>query len=556
MVLQRLSVLVLLALWASGAEAALSVSPNILEAEEYPGGMQTFNVSLQNDDQSTLDCSIAVYSMRIMGEGLPTAVEDAPRSCRDWIRPKEPTFVLGPKSGKQVIFDLKCPRETSGGYYAIIAFDGKDSGAANPVSAGDEGGIKASIRFAHRVYVVVMLTVKGGEIQAIVDAGAPVFRNLKDGRSISLEVPVRNRGNIHTRIVGNAEIRSKDGQVLSSSRLASGKGFLLPMHERLLMTEEPLNLTDGIYQAIVALQREDVQTPMTTAFPFEIRNGAPVIINSATSSGESTDVPPGFILKPPTLNMTVNAGATQRLPLEIINLTKQNLPVRLEVLEWNREADVQDLVSRTPAAHGHSGVPLLKVEPAQFALPPLGKRRVLVSAAGNANLKGDVYAAITGFRNDVKLSETDKALARRSSLVLVKSSQPTLITGEITDLSVPRKDASGLIFEAVVANMGDVGFNPDATLSLRDARGALVDKVTDPENANIMIQAGGSRRHLFTWTRILPPGEYVTEFSVRIDPNAPALSRKGGFRLTEDNKIVPVATAAGTNNTTGASAKQ
>lgn len=541
---QRFTLILLLMAFSGRADAALSVSPSILEAEAFPGATKRLSFAIQNSLADPIRCSVSFLSMRVTGDGLPTPVEDAPRSCRDWLTLKEPSFELGPRAGRQVFIDLKCPRETTGGYYALISCDAEETGVS-PSDEITQDGLRASVKFRHRNYIVIMLTVRGGLLEAIAEPGAPLFSMNEDGRSLNMGVPLRNRGNIHTRVVGNVEVLSIEGQPLGEQPLSAGRGFLLPMHERLLQTQSPLNLTDGEYIASITLQDLGRQTPMKARFPFNLRNGIPELVSSDDSTSQKEEVfpPPGFVISPPITEIELRPGAAKRIPLEIVNLTRETLPIRTEMLHWERTPDGQDFVLRSQAAHGHSAIPSLSISPDTFELPPLGKRRVLLTASTNSPLEGEQYAAVTGFRQDVKLDDSPMALSRRSTLVRLTSPTPVSAMVRVDGLSSPKLESKGYIFEATVSNTGLVGATLDVSLEVKDSQGSAIDKLTVPEIRNTLVQAGGKRLIRFLWTRILTPGDYESELLLRYDPNLPALTHKSRFRITETNAIEPLPAA-------------
>ena len=215
-------------------EAQLSFSPAIIQASGYPGGIERFDVNMSNSGTEPLNCTVRTYSTKIVGEGLPIAVEDAQRSCKQWIDIKPKTFRLEPNSDQRLMCTVNPPKGTAGGYYAIISCLGV------PLSFEDQDktpGRKAGIRFRYQVQTVVLFTVRGANIKAIIEPGEPIIEPKKDGTGFSVQIPVRNLGNVHDQMTGKVAIKSEDGQTVDNFDLISGRGFVLPEHERLFKTE-------------------------------------------------------------------------------------------------------------------------------------------------------------------------------------------------------------------------------------------------------------------------------------------------------------------------------
>ena len=99
-------------LWAAGAACAvvlilgglasaqMGITPIFVEARAYPGGLTTFKLSVFNPGKEALDCDVRVKGMTVLPGGLPVEVDDAPRSCRDWITVEPMKFTLKAGEGR------------------------------------------------------------------------------------------------------------------------------------------------------------------------------------------------------------------------------------------------------------------------------------------------------------------------------------------------------------------------------------------------------------------------------------------------------------------------
>ena len=65
--------------------AQISISPNIIEANIYPGSSKIFKVTISNPGGKVMDCNFNTFSMSVAPIGIPYVVDDSPRSCKDWV---------------------------------------------------------------------------------------------------------------------------------------------------------------------------------------------------------------------------------------------------------------------------------------------------------------------------------------------------------------------------------------------------------------------------------------------------------------------------------------
>ena len=138
----------LLPLCAPAAQAQLALPPTIVEPRSYPGGLSTFTLSVVNNGDRPLDCTASRYAMEVRGSGLPTPVDDAPRSCRDWLEVQPASFTLSPKQGQRLVCRVCPPKDAAGGDYAPLSCLGQpqttdrpteDAGGSAPASSSTTG---------------------------------------------------------------------------------------------------------------------------------------------------------------------------------------------------------------------------------------------------------------------------------------------------------------------------------------------------------------------------------------------------------------------------------
>ncbi|MBE7559023.1 hypothetical protein HS125_08765 [bacterium] len=510
------------------SSAQLFVSPTIVEVKAYPGGTQSFTVNVGNSGAGDLDCKLTLSAMEVTDVGLPMEVSDASRSCRDWITVTPETFALKPKQGVRVNGRINPPKSAGGGYYAILAVHGAPQRGQTPRVPGER--IRAGVEFSYRNLIVIMLTVPGPEIRAVVEAAKP--RLLRDpySDSLVLEVPVRNRGNTHIRMQGRADIRSEAGGVVEALEFTSGRGLLLPAHQRLYRSKSRIKLPDGSYLMKLSLIPEGRQAqPMETHFPFHLRNGDPSAAElTEAQKAELRAQSQGFLLSPTEAALSAPPGARRTQSVDIANLTRDPLTVRAAIMQWVRDGASQDLVeTRAPAAH-RSAASFLSGSLGEIELPPLGRRRVPIAVALPREASGEYYAAVCFQRAGLDASETARSRARHSLLLRVGGQGTRAPAAVLTALQVRRKPSGAFEFDLSLRNSGNAGFVPEVTFNVRDADFNVTGKLLATEKVSF-IQAGGEARIVMDWNQVLDAGEYQLEAVVRYDPSLPALVARKSF---------------------------
>ena len=506
----------------SAASAQLSMSPIIIEMEAYPGSLKTFSVSLGNNGKVGLDSKMTAHPMSVEGAGMPVIVKESPRSCSDWVTFETEQFRLGPGSGKKVICRLRTPKGVKGSYFALIACHGvpEDSSETSPET-------KASVRFSFKTMAVLIVTVPGSGVRSIVEPGVPMIETGRDKGGFALKVPVRNRGTLHTKIHGNAEIRSEAGQLIEQYELQAGRGFLLPDHERLFTQRSEITLPDGAYQARVTLQEEQ-KSPMKAAFPFVVIDGKPEMrkIDDALRA-ELEAKSSGFIVATPHLNVDLRPGAQRTQAVEIANMTNKDIRLMAGIGDWLRDQDGNDLVIPGGAAHGRSARDWISLRASSITLRPRSRTRVPITIAAPKETGGESYAALTFDRADRKLDPSPQQRVKRSALIRVGVKGQAQSGAKVKSFQAERESNGVTGFRIDLLNTGDLSIVPELTVTIRDSDNQFIGKTK--VECSSFIQAGGEAIFKGEWKEVLNPGAYSAELSCRYDANKPPLVERSQF---------------------------
>jgi hypothetical protein len=516
-------------LLASGtASAQMAISPIIVETKAYPGGVKTFQVTVANIGKVPLEINVRVSAMAVLPGGMPVETEKAERSCKDWIKVTPGKFTLKPKEGKKLVCQARVPKGVGGGYYAILSCHGIP--ASGEVDAPVGPGVGAGINLTHRALVPVMLVIPAPQVQAIIDAAPPIIEARKGSGELTLGIPVRNRGNIHCRMAGEVEVRSEAGQLIKKFSLEAGRGFILPMHERLFRGDLRVSLPDGAYLAHIRLKSQGAK-PMQNVFPFYVRQGQPKVATLTDElRAKLKKQSAGFAIFPPQALVTLSAGGRRTHAVELVNLTKESLELRASLVEWFRDPVGRDLVSSDKPSHDHSGRDWATLREETMTLRPLSRQRVIVTISPPKTAVGERYLALTFDRVDVQLDASPIGRARRSARLRLWVQGTGEEKAAIAAFEVNRKADGTMEFVARCRNTGDMSIQPEASFAIQREDGNSIGKVA-PMTQPAIVQAGGEGIIKAYWPRVLSPGTYRGELTLRYSGNKPPIVRRIEFSV-------------------------
>jgi len=523
--LLKLTVLIVVAC-CSVSHGQLSISPLFVEPTVYPGATATFRVNVGNNGKEVLNCAIRVSAMMIDIGGLPQEADESPRSCKDWIKAEPTEFTLGPREGRQIICRMNVPRNVSGGYYAIVSVLG--SPEKIDMEAGGRRGIGAGIELTHKALVPILVTVPGPRVQAVIEAAEPTITRAS-GKGCVMTLPIRNTGNIHCRMAGTVEIRSESDQLVERFDLSAGRGFILPLHERVFRSRLQVSLPDGLYVAKIRLDAQGYRAPMQNAFPFYVRNGVPVVAQlSEEEKQELLSKSAGFAVVPQQMYVEAPAGGWRMRAVELVNMTAEPIRVQGRVMEWFRDPTGHDQVLATSPAHGRSLKDYLELREPEIELSPRSRRRVPVSIAPPADATGEGYAAVYFDRPDMQLDASPESRARRSCLMRVRAGKTGTVEGRIEEFTAVQEPSGVVTMRGVVRNTGTLSIRPDVRFSVLDDQGRTLSKPL-PAESDFAIQAGAAGLFTVSWPQVLEPGDYDCVITVRYAAGLPPIFRRTKF---------------------------
>lgn len=504
----------------------LSISPQIMEVELRRGATQTFTLVVTNGNEYSLDCSVSYLPMKLSSEGLPESSIDTKRSCSLWVTSEPLIFNLGPKASQTVKLNIKVPVEAVGGYYCLVLIDGKPP----KKNTDNEGtGLTASINFSFRSSVVILASVLGGKIYSHLNPTNLSFTKDRQNNNNIINLPIRNDGNIHAKVNGKIHVKSEDGQIINESPLTAGKGFILPEHERLFSTKSEIKLPDGVYLAEISLVEEHSKVRVQRIYPFFIKDGTPSI---APLNDETRQLllrhSLGFGISTTEVAIEVRPGSRKTQAIQLINMTKEKIPVEAVLSNWIRNASGDDLVTILDSTPTES---FLSLRQTKFELPPLGKRQIPLLISLPKDKTGESFAAVTFNRTDRPQGYTPFECARRSALVRMISTGTLAPAAEITSFTINRKPDGILDFKASVKNTGNSSWEPDFYVDINTKSARNIGKCYGKVTEKFRILPSGTADYNFSWNQILQPGSYTAQFVLNFDPNKPPARKDMTFEV-------------------------
>lgn len=503
----------LLASSAAG-QSVMQLMPPVQEVRVQRGRTEHFTVSILNTGDQDVPSKFTVYDMDITVDGRPFIADSGyARGCGQWIT-LEPSDVIIKGHETMVLHgSIQAPRDTEGGYYAAI----KGTFVGTSISLDTErANIEGSqIGVESQAMVVVLVTVPSSRCKPIIipdtlfvfpsgqgtSGGSTGRLNFNTDKGWQVVMPVRNDGNIHTRIAGQVSFYSESGTPIESAPLQAGKGYLLPGRTRNLEANGKNVLADGYYMMRIALQTTE-GSGMSRSFPFAVYKGE--TYPGATTeelSGLIRASSPGFLLKDPLIQRTITPGGSSYLVTQMTNTVGETLMVIPRKMEWNVNETGQPVLGNDTKLQPRSCTSWIEFEEDEIVLLPGKRKSVKFKIHSPEDIAGAYYSAIV-FDTDRSRPELPaEFMAPRTQLIAVTTAKELSYEVAIDTISVKKERAKDITlyrFFFTVRNTGNVHCFTKGSMSFEkgDARGVYkrVGETHDFGDAQTHILPGGARR--------------------------------------------------------------
>jgi hypothetical protein len=416
------------------AHAIIRLVPPIQEIQVQRGSQGTFLLTIMNDSDEDVPSTFSVHDLDITVEGRPFISEThLDRGCGPWIElettecivPAHDSFVLRGK--------ISVPPKAEGGYYALIK--GTFVGTTIPIS-GEKVDIEGSaLRLENQAMVALLLTVPSSRNKPelvpdtlLVFPGGRGSSSGIDAAMLSkdawvVEMPLRNKGNIHTRVTGTVTLWSESGVKVGSAPLLSGQGYLLPgkMRNFRALGESPL--PDGYYMMRVALKTTEYFT-MTQSFPFAIYKGEvfPGAVTEELARLIRSSAP-GFTLKKPFIEKKITPGGSTYLPIQLVNTGNDTLRLFPQKMDWDLDRRGQPTLYAGASDSKRSCRSWIEFVEDELKLPPGRTASFKLKIRSPQDISGSYYAAIVFHPEISTASLPAEFMALRTQLIAVTTVQ-------------------------------------------------------------------------------------------------------------------------------------
>jgi hypothetical protein len=208
--------------------AGITVTPITSEFEIKPGETKTLLVRVINPTASVLTLYPRVLNFHTDNdEGQPSFFGDDERSSSyalsQWVKPSRPFIRIAPNEDEQFELTVTAPHNAEpGGKYGAILFSTEEPKLDEDVSQVGVVGLVGTL----------LLARVSGEIRESTNIASFDVPSILFTSPANLSLLFSNRGNVHTKPLGEIKIRNWSGQSVSSQVVNEGRGNVLPESQR------------------------------------------------------------------------------------------------------------------------------------------------------------------------------------------------------------------------------------------------------------------------------------------------------------------------------------
>lgn len=530
---RRLSwaVLILSLIPLTPIQAAMQLMPPVQEIEVQRGYPGTFGITVRNTGDEDVPCRFSAHDMDVTVEGRPFIADSSyARGCGQWIELEPAECIIKPHESLTLQGTVKVPRTAEGSYYALIK--GSFVGMTIPMSdeVGEMGGSQLGIE--SEAMVALILTVPSSRNKPMVVPDTlivyPRGRSTEEGHDATLDfeagsgngwtlvMAVRNDGNVHARVTGEASIWNEAGTRVGSAAFRAGKGYVLPGKIRNLTATGDNILGDGYYMLRVALHRGDYSS-LSSSMAFAVYEGDVYAGASCERIAELLKASsPGFTLKEPFQQQKITPGGSSYMAVHLISTASDTLRLIPRTLEWNLNDMGQPTLGDELSLQPRSCSGWIEFPEDRITLLP-GKRRSLkLKIRSPRDISGEYYSAIVFDPEQDRRDLPAEFMAARTQLLAVTTPAGLDYGVEVDTVRVVRHSTPDLTlyrFMFRVENVGNVHCFASGSMGLEKE---VVSGVYEPVGTTWSF---GDQQ-----TIILPGGRRVFEVDI------PAME-KGNYRV-------------------------
>jgi hypothetical protein len=510
-------------------QAIMQLIPPIQEIEVQRGYKGAFTVTINNTGDEDVPCKFSAHDLDITVEGRPFISDSGwTRGCGQWIELEPTECIIKAHESLTLQGTIAVPRTAEGGYYALIK--GTFVGTTIPLSAEEVDMQGSKIALESQAVVAVVFTVPSSrnkpELVPETLFVYPRGEEEKSGEGAGLDfgakkgwkvvMPVRNEGNIHTRVSGQASIWSEGGTRMGSAPLQAGRGYLLPGKVRNLTATGGNILTDGYYMLRIVLQTAK-RSSMSNSFAFAVYEGEvyPGAITDAVAELIRASSP-GFSLREPFKQQKITPGGRTYLAIQMKNTVRDTLTLIPRKMEWNLDQIGQPTLGSDSLVQPRSCTPWIEFVEDKILLPPGRTKSFKLTVHSPKGVSGEFYSAIVFDPDRPRPDLPAEFMAARTQLIAVRSPKGLNYEIEVDSIKVKKESSPELTlyrFLFGVRNTGNAHCFVTGSMSLEKEAAKGVYK-----------RVGKAHDFGDTQTYLLPGGERAFEIDI---PNMD----KGRYRI-------------------------
>lgn len=491
----------------------MQLMPPVQEIEVQRGFKGTFTITINNTGDEDVPCKFSAHDLDITVEGRPFISDSGwARGCGQWIELEPTECIIKAHESLTLQGTIAVPRTAEGGYYALIK--GTFVGITIPLSAEEVDMQGSKFGLESQAVVALLFTVPSSrnKLELVPETlfVYPRGEEQKSGEGASLDfgakkgwkvvMPVRNEGNIHTRVSGQASVWSEGGTRMGSAPFQAGRGYLLPGKGRNLTATGENILSDGYYMLRIVLQTSE-RSSMSNSFAFAVYEGE--VYPGAITDGVAELIrasSPGFSLREPFTQKNITPGGRTYLAIQMKNTVMDTLTLIPRKTEWNLNEMGQPTLSNDSLVQSRSCTPWIEFVENKILLPPGRTKSFKLTINSPQDVSGEYYSAIVFDPDRPRPDLPAEFMASRTQLIAVTTPKGLNYEIEVDSIKVKKESSPDLTlyrFLLRIRNTGNAHCFITGSMSLEKevAKGVYtrVGKAHDFGDRQTYLLPGGER---------------------------------------------------------------
>jgi hypothetical protein len=243
----------------------------------------------------------------------------------------------------------------------------------------------------------------------------------------------------------------------------------------------------------------------------------------------------------PRVKLAVSPGEAKSGTISVENPSHYPLTIKTYLEDWEYSPGGEGVKTFALAGtHSRSGALWISYSPAEFTIPPYGRKKVNYTVNVPNDAKGGYYAILFF---ETQLGEKQNAeglsvavMGRVGTLFYIEAEGTQIRRAELRDLKITRKNkAEPLKINAVFKNTGNTQLKARGTFDVINDKGMVFARGSFNE---IYTMPGGEEAIQADWYEDIPPGEY--DLIITLDTGGTPLIEEHRIKIAENGKLLSV----------------